>query len=319
MMFKKIIITTVLYANILAVANAEIVARLGNSLPDTHPLTLGAKKFAELVENKSNGEIKVKVYSNGILGNDVTMTSMVQAGTLEFTTPSTATLASLDDAFTIVSLPFLYKDKTEAFASLDGVFGQNLLKILDEHQLVGLTFYDHGFRNITNSRNAINTVEDIKGLKIRVMQNKMFVDLFKNIGANPVPMPVNELFTALETRTVDAQENPFIVIDAKKFYEVQKYLSVTNHAYDTQVLIESANFMTTLTEDQQNIIREAAKESTAYQREISEKLGEEAKQKMSEYMEINEISDTEHEKFKEKVSSIIDQYREQAKSLGLSI
>lgn len=318
-MFKKIIITTVLYANILAVANAEIVARLGNSLPDTHPLTLGAKKFAELVENKSNGEIKVKVYSNGILGNDVTMTSMVQAGTLEFTTPSTATLASLDDAFTIVSLPFLYKDKTEAFASLDGVFGQNLLKILDEHQLVGLTFYDHGFRNITNSRNAINTVEDIKGLKIRVMQNKMFVDLFKNIGANPVPMPVNELFTALETRTVDAQENPFIVIDAKKFYEVQKYLSVTNHAYDTQVLIESANFMTTLTEDQQNIIREAAKESTAYQREISEKLGEEAKQKMSEYMEINEISDTEHEKFKEKVSSIIDQYREQAKSLGLSI
>lgn len=318
-MIKKIILATALSASLLSQAQAEIVARLGNSLPDSHPLTIGARKFAELVESKSNGEIKIKVYSNGILGNDVTMTSMVQAGTLEFTTPSTATLASLDDSFTIVSLPFLYKDKAEAFASLDGEFGQNLLKLLDSHKLVGLTYYDHGFRNITNSRNAINSVDDVDGLKIRVMQNKMFVDLFKLIGANPVPMPVNELFTALETRTVDAQENPFIVIEAKKFYEVQKYLSITRHAYDTQVLIESAKFVEKLTEEQQNIIKEAAIESTLFQREESERLGNEAKDKMAEYMEINEISAEAHAAFKDKVKTVLDAYREQAGKLGLSI
>lgn len=316
---KKFLLSLVCSSVMLTNAQAEIVARLGTSLPDSHPLTIGVNKFAEFVAEKSNGEITVKVYSNGVLGNDVGMTSMVQAGTLDFTTPSTATLAGLDDAFTIVSLPFIFKDKQDAYAALDSDFGSALLGLLEQHGLIGLTFYDHGFRQITNSRSPIKNVGDIKGLKIRVMQNKMFVDLFNDLGANPVPMPVNELFTALETKTVDAEENPFIVIDAKRFYEVQPYLTVSNHAYDAQVLIQSAHLAEKLSDEQQRIIEEAAEEAKKYQREVANQSSTQAREKIAEFVEINELSDEEIATFKTKVEPILQRYRAQAESLGLSI
>ncbi|ETD68029.1 ABC transporter substrate-binding protein [Pelistega indica] len=298
-------------------ASANVIGRLGTSLPDTHPLTLGAKKFSDLVKEKTKGEVVINVYSNGILGNDVAMTSMVQAGTLDFTTPSTATLASLEDDFTIVNLPFIFKDRVAAFSALDSAFGKSLLAKLDEHKLHGLAFFDHGFRQVTNSVRPIKTIEDMKGIKLRVMENKMFVEFFNSIGANTVAMPVNELYTALETKTVDGQENPFIVIDAKKMYEVQKYLSLTNHSYDTQVLLEGAVFMQKLTTEQQKKVEEAAREAAIWQREKSTQLGEQSLKLVSSHLQVNNIEEKEIQKFRKAAEPIWENYRERARKLGL--
>ncbi|WP_051510974.1 TRAP transporter substrate-binding protein [Cobetia crustatorum] len=289
-------------------AHAEITARMGTSLPDAHPQTLGAKKFAQLIEEKSDGEITVKVFSNGILGNDVNMTSMLQSGTLDFTVPSTATLSSLNPDFNIVSLPFQFDDSAHADAVLDGEAGRALLASLDDKQLVALEYWENGFRHMTNSRRPIGTLEDIEGLKIRTMQNALYIDLFNGLGANAVPMSVNELFTAMETRTVDGQENPYTVIDAKRFFEVQKYLSRTAHAYDALVLVASAGFMQSLDEAQRQLVREAAREATLYQREQSRALNEELLSTLEKKMAVNVVADSERQRMREALAPVIEQH-----------
>src|SRR5574343_67448 len=210
----------------------EVRAKLGTSLPDSHPQTLGARKFAELSDKKSNGRIKITVFSAAQLGSDQQMQGALRGGTQEFTVPSTATLANLVKEFGVIGLPFSFASEKQADSVLDGPFGQSLLGRLPEKDLVGLAFWEHGFRNFTNSKRPITKADDLSGLKVRTMQNNLYIDLCNGLGANAVPMPVNELFTALETRAVDAQENPFTVVHAQKFYDVQKYLSTTGHAYD---------------------------------------------------------------------------------------
>ena len=304
----KTVSTLGLMLTFAASAQADITARMGTSLPDAHPQTLGAKKFAQLVEEKSDGDITIKVFSNGILGNDINMTSMLQSGTLDFTVPSTATLSSLNPDFNIVSLPFQFDDSEHADAVLDGEAGRALLASLDDKQLMALEYWENGFRHMTNSRHPIETLEDIEGLKMRTMQNALYIDLFNGLHANAVPMPVNELFTALETRTVDGQENPYTVIDAKRFFEVQKYLSRTAHAYDAQVLIASANFMQSLDEEQRQLIRDAAREATLYQREQSRAMNDELLSALEEKMVVNLVTDSERQRMREALAPVIQQH-----------
>lgn len=289
---------------------ADISARLGTSLPDSHPQTLGAHHFAELVEQKTNGDVDVQVFSNGILGSDVNMTSMVQAGTLDLTVPSTATLSSLNPDFSIISLPFQFDDEAHADAVLDSPVGAALLASLNDKGLVGLGFWENGFRHITNSKRPIENLEDLSGLKIRTMQNALYIDLFNGLDANAVPMPVNELFTALETNTVDGQENPYTVIDTKRFYEVQDYLSQTSHAYDALVLLTSDRFMNKLSDTQREAIKEAAREATLYQRSISRELNQELLSELSERMQINEVPLVERQHMHQQLNSMLEQHRE---------
>ncbi|KEA63959.1 TRAP-type C4-dicarboxylate transport system, periplasmic component [Marinobacterium lacunae] len=290
-------------------AVAGITARMGTSLPEEHPQTLGARKFAELVEQKTQGEVEVKVFSGGMLGNDVNMTSMLQAGTLAFTVPSTATLASLNGNFSIVSLPFQFDNEAHADAVLDGEVGQSLLRSLDDKGLEALAFWENGFRHLTNSRRPVETLEDLQGLKVRVMENNLYIDLFNTLQANAVPMPVNELFTALETRTVDAQENPYTVIASKRFFEVQPYLSQTAHAYDALVLLASAKFMDQLDESQQQAVREAAREATLYQRQVSRELNGTLLQELSDQMQVNAVPEAERKQMRESLAELIQRYQ----------
>lgn len=294
---------------VVGTAQAEVKARMGTSLPDTHPQTLGANKFAELVAEKTGGEVTVQVFANGILGNDVNMTSMLQAGTLDFTAPSTATLASLNPDFSIISLPFMFDDSAHADAVLDGPAGQALLASLDDKGLDGLEFWENGFRHITNSRRPVTNVEDIEGLKIRTMQNELYIDMFNGLEANAIPMPVNELFTALETRTVDGQENPYTVIDSKRFFEVQRYLSQTAHAYDAQVLIASRKFIQRLDPDQRDAVREAAREATLYQREASRELNDSLLAGLEDKMEVNSVAPEERQRMRERLAPVIEAHR----------
>ena len=288
----------------------EIKARFGTSLPDEHPQTLGARKFAELVGAKSKGRIKITVYSSAQLGSDQQMQAALRGGTQEFTAPSTATLANLVKEFGVFGLPFSFASEKQADAVFDGPFGQRILAKLPERGLIGLAYWENGFRNFTNSRRPIVKAEDMAGLKVRTMQNNMYIDLFNGLGANAVPMPVNELFGALETRAVDAQENPFTVVYAQKFYEVQKYLSTTYHAYDAQVLIASKKFWDRLSDADKALMQEAAREATLYQRQASRDLNAKARDALvKEGMQVNEISDAERQHMREKLQSVVAKYQ----------
>ncbi|QEM82413.1 TRAP transporter substrate-binding protein [Halomonas binhaiensis] len=306
----------------LALASADalaaITARIATSLPDSHPQTLGARKFAELLTEQSHGEIEVQVFGNGVLGNDVNLASMLQAGTLEFNVPSTATLASLNPDFSVISLPFQFDDASQVDAVLDGPAGRTLLDSLADKGIVGLDYWDNGFRHITNSRHPVETADDIDGLKIRTMQNELYIDMFNGLGANAIPMPVNELFTALETRTVDGQENPFTVIDSKRFYEVQRYLSQTGHAYDAQVLIASKRFVDSLSEEQQQLVRDVSREAALYQRQVSRELNDTLLARLTDQMSINEVPLEERQVMRERLMPVIEEHRAEISEATLS-
>ncbi len=288
----------------------EIKARFGTSLPDSHPQTLGARKFAELVDQKSKGRIKISVYSGAQLGSDQQMQAALRGGTQEFTAPSTATLANLVKEFGVFGLPFSFASEKQAYAVFDGPFGQSILAKLTEKDIIGLAYWENGFRHFTNSKRPIVKAEDLGGLKVRTMQNNLYIDLFAGLGANAIPMPVNELFTALETKAVDAQENPYTVVQAQKFYDVQKYLSTTGHAYDAQVLIASKKFWDKLSDADKALMKEAAREATEYQRQASQDLNAKARAELIKAgMQINDVSDAERQRMREKLQPVIAKHQ----------
>ena len=293
-----------------APAAQEIKARFGTSLPDSHPQTLGARKFAELVEQKSKGRIKISVYSGAQLGSDQQMQAALRGGTQEFTAPSTATLANLIKEFGVFGLPFSFANEKQAYAVFDGPFGQSILAKLAEKDIIGLAYWENGFRHFTNSKRAIVKAEDLGGLKVRTMQNNLYIDLFSGLGANAIPMPVNELFNALETKAVDAQENPYTVVQAQKFYDVQKYLSTTGHAYDAQVLIASKKFWDKLSAADKTLMQDAAREATDFQRQTSREMNAKARAELIKAgMQINDVSDAERQRMREKLQPVIAKHQ----------
>lgn len=242
--------------------------KVGIGLTADHPQGQSVARFAELVDQKSGGKIKVRLYPGGSIGNDVTMISALQGGTLEMTVPDTSTLvgiAGLKD-FGLINLPFLFDKNEEADALLDGPFGQKLLAKLPEKGLIGLGYWENGFRQTTNSRRPIVKADDFAGLKLRVIQNPLFIDTFSALGASPQPMPFPEVYTALEQRVVDGQENPLATILASKFYEVQKNAVLSNHIYSVWAVLMSKRFWDRLTPEEQKIVTEAAKEATDFER-----------------------------------------------------
>ena len=293
-----------------AAAAQEIKARFGTSLPDSHPQTLGARKFAELVEQKSKGRIKISVYSGAQLGSDQQMQAALRGGTQEFTAPSTATLANLVKEFGVFGLPFSFASEKQAYAVFDGEFGQSILAKLTEKDLIGLAYWENGFRHFTNSKRPIVKAEDLAGIKVRTMQNNLYIDLFSGLGANAIPMPVNELFNALETKAVDAQENPYTVVQAQKFYDVQKYLSTTGHAYDAQVLIASKKFWDKLSAADKTLMQDAAREATDFQRQTSREMNAKARAELIKAgMQINDVSDAERQRMREKLQPVIAKHQ----------
>jgi tripartite ATP-independent transporter DctP family solute receptor len=307
--FLRLAVLAVALAAAATAGAQEIRARFGTSLPDSHPQTIGARKFAQLVEARTNGRIKVSVFPAGQLGNDMQMQSALQGGTQEFTAPSTATLAGLVKEFGLIGLPFSFATEKEADAVLDGPFGRKLLAKLQDKGLVGLAFWENGFRNVTNNKRPIVRAEDVAGLKIRTMQNTLYIDLFGGLGANPVPMAVSELFTALESRAVDAQENPYTVVHAQKFYDVQKYLSTTGHAYDALALIVSRKFWDKLSPADQKALQEAALESTAFERATSRELNAKLRGELVKLgMQINDVSREEKARMREKLQPVITKH-----------
>jgi tripartite ATP-independent transporter DctP family solute receptor len=232
-----------------------------------HPSVAGMKKFSELVAAKSGGKMQVKMFVGGILGSDQANISAIQGGTLEMAVMNTGILASVAKELAIFDFPFLFANNKESDALVDGPVGKKLHQKLEAKGLVGLSYWELGYRQITNSKRALVKVEDIEGLKLRVIPNPINVAWVKALGANPTPLPFPEVYSALEQKAIDGQENPISVIAANKFWEVQKYVAMSNHQYNPQSVIFSKKVWDTLTPTERKILDDSANEATKTQRE----------------------------------------------------
>jgi TRAP-type transport system periplasmic protein len=247
----------------------ERTLKFGLNGPDGHPAVAGMKKFAELVQAKSGGKIKVNLFLGGTLGSDQAVTSSIQGGIVEMAVMNSGILASLAKELAIFDFPFLFANEKESDAIVDGPVGKKMHTLLEEKGVVGLAYWELGYRHITNSKRPLNKVEDVDGLKLRVIPNPINVDWVKALGANPTPMPFPEVYGAMESKAIDGQENPVSVIASNKFWEVQKYIALTNHQYNPQSVIFSKKVWDTLSAAEKKIIDDSADEATKFQREQS--------------------------------------------------
>ncbi|TFZ05366.1 TRAP transporter substrate-binding protein [Ramlibacter henchirensis] len=287
----------------------ERTIRFGHLNNTDHPMSMGARKFAELVGAKSGGKLKVQEFPSNQLGNEMQQQSALQGGVQEMTAPAPTSLAGIVKEFGLLDFPFTVTSFKQADELLDGPLGKALLAKLPEKGLVGLTFFDLGFRNVTNSRRPITKAEDLQGVKLRVIPNPVFLDTFRTFGANPVPMPFAELYGALESKAVDGQENPFSVILSNKFFEVQKYLSATNHVYAANIILVSKKFWDRLSPAEQKILQDSAIEARDYQRKVSREMAGKALSELkAKGMEINELAPAEVAKMRQMVKPIHDKF-----------
>ncbi|MGI6854282.1 TRAP transporter substrate-binding protein [Mesorhizobium sp. 1B3] len=278
-----------------------------------HPQGLGAQKFAELVEQKSGGKMTVRLFPDGSLGGDLQTVSALQGGTLDITVLNGGLLSGVVKDFGLLDLPFLFNNPEEADALVDGPVGEKLFGKLPEKGLVGLTYWELGFRNITTSTRPIAKLEDFSGLKLRVVQSPLFIDLFNTLGANAVPLPFPELYSALEQKVVDGQENPLATVDAMKFHEVQTYLSISRHIYNPQTVIISKKSWDALNEEEQAVLKSAAAESRLFQREVSRKKNAESLQALEAAgMQVNEISPDELNRIREAIKPVVEKFSAEA-------
>jgi len=272
-------------------------------------LTQGLVKFGEIVEKETNGAIKAEVYPDGQLGGDLAVFDALKIGTIQGSTMSTGPIATSVETFNVFDLPFLFKDEATAYKVLDGPIGQELLDQLPAVGVIGLNYWENGFRHLTNNTREVKSVDDISGLKIRTLENNLHIDMWKELGATPTPIPYTELFTALEQRVVDGQENPAGNVTTAKFYEVQKYLTTTGHVYNASVFMLSKKFWDSLTDEEKEIVKKAAAEAQTYQRELNQKESVEAIDFLKkEGMVVTELSAEEKQKFVEKLQPIYKKY-----------
>lgn len=281
---------------------------LGHVQPETGSHQKTSEKWKELVEEKSDGRLKVEVYPGGQLGDERAIVEGLRTNTVQAAL-SGGVLPTIEPKFGIVDLPFVFDSPEDAHEKLNGDLGTKLFDLLPQHGIKGLAWTEVGMRHMTNSVRPIQSPEDLKGLKMRVAENDVYVQTFKNLGANATPLAFTELFTALEQKVVDGQENPVNLIHSSKFHEVQKYLSLTGHFYGSGPLIMSLEFYENLPEDLQNVIDEASKETLEYQYEF---IAEEEEKLLSELeaagMEI--VRDIDKEPFKKLVQPVYDEFED---------
>jgi len=287
----------------------ERTIRFGHLNNTDHPVSMGVKKFAELVAAKSGGKITVKEFPANQLGNEMQQTSALQGGVQEMQAPATTSLVGIVKEFGLVDFPFVVSNFKQADAMLDGPLGKQLTAKLPEKGLVALAFWDLGFRNVTNSKRPITKGEDLEGIKLRVIPNPVFLDTFKTFKANPLPLPFAELYNALESKAVDGQENPFSVILSNKFYEVQKYLSVTNHVYAANIILISKKFWDKLSPVEQKLLQDAATEARDYQRVASrEAAAKSIGELKAKGMLVNEVPAAELAKMRTEIKPVIEKF-----------
>ncbi|PSJ46598.1 ABC transporter substrate-binding protein [Zobellella endophytica] len=292
-------------ANAMAADIQSRMIRFGYGLNEDSNQGRATQKFAAEVGKLSGDKMKVRAFGAATLGSDLQMQQALLGGAQEMMVGSTATLVGIVPEMAIWDTPFLFNNVEEADAVLDGPVGEQVMARLEEKGLIGLVYWENGFRNLTNSRGPVTSLEDMNGIRLRVMQNNVFLDSFKALGANAVPMAFSELFTALETRTVDGQENPYNTILSSKFYEVQKYLTVTNHVYSPWIVLVSKKFWDKLSDDERNVLKQAAVASRDFERADTREEAAWALAELKEKgMEVNELDAAQVDRMRARLDEV---------------
>lgn len=271
-----------------------------------------AVRFADIVKAKSGGKIKVNVFGGGTLGKDTAVVSAMQGGTVDMCVMNSSLLAGVVKEMAVYDFPFVFGTEQEAYTVVDGAFGKKLHAMLEPKGLVGLSYWELGFRHFHNSKRPIAKFEDLQGLKIRVIETPIYVDFMRAMGANPVPLPYPELYGALEQGAVDGGTQPVINMTNAKLYEVQKYFSLTGHMYNPQSVIYSKKIWDGFSAEEKKLLQDAADEARDYQRKISrERNAAGIAELKAKGMQINELPAADRAKIKEKAQPVVDKYTKQ--------
>jgi TRAP-type transport system periplasmic protein len=292
-----------------SMAIAQNKAKVGHAMPESHPQASAIKKFAELAGTYTQGHVQVQAFHSGVLGSDEKQLQAVQAGTQEFYIGTLAPLSTRVKEVQVWDLPFMFQNEREVYAVLDGASSKTIFAKIEPAGLVGLTWTGMGFRNLSNSKRSVTKLEDVAGLKIRVMANPVALETWKAIGANAVPMAFAEVFPALEIKALDGQENPLVHMYSNKMQEVQKFISVTNHVYTPVALVASKKYWDTLSANDKAGVQKAAVEAGLLQRKLLEEGDLDVAGKFKAAgVTLNTVSPAELARIEEKVKPVVAKF-----------
>ena len=293
-----------------ALAQSKPVIKLGWTTSDgaQDPYAVGARAFKSAVERETQGAVEVQLFPNRQLGDERQMLEGMRFGTVDAGVITNAVIAQIEPAFQVNDLPFLFANEAQAHKVLDGAVGADLAKRLAAKGIVALGFMEGGFRNMINNKRPVSTPADVQGVKYRVMQNPVFIDMFTSLGGSAVPMAWGETFTAVQQGTIDGLEIPVAVIEANKYYEVTKFLSLTNHTYSMIGLVVSKRALDKLSPAQRAAVLAAGKSATAIQRQVAAADAVKTLTTLEKHgMKINPISDVSA--FRKSVTPVYDKFR----------
>jgi tripartite ATP-independent transporter DctP family solute receptor len=292
-------------------AEAKIIVKYGHVGPPIHPQHHAALAFAKYVNEKTNGEIEVQVFPLGQLGGERSMCEQVQGGTLQMTSATAGVLANFVPEIGIIELPFVYPDRETAYKVLDDKdVRERFAKYAEAKGFIFIGYTENEFRDMTNSKRPIKNPEDLKGLKMRVLEAPMMIDTFKALGTNPTPLPFPEIYNALQQKVIDGQDNPIFTSIMMKFTEVNKFATITNHVLTECPTVVSRDFWKSLTPAQQNIFREAAAVQLKVNREGNAKNRLVALEKAkAQNVDVHVLTAGEREAFKKVVQPVLEKYR----------
>lgn len=292
--------------------SGEHTISVSYTTPESGSTHMGMENFKELAEEKTNGEVVIELFPNGQLyASEREAIEAVQSGTVEMTVAASAPVVGFDERFLALDLPFIFPDHETAYEALDGELGQTLLDGLPDIGLTGLAYGETGMRQMTNNSHPIESPEDLSGLQIRTMENDVHINTFKEYGADPSPFAFGELYSALQQNMYDGMENPINLVDQMNFYEVQDYLTISNHAYTATVAFINNDYFENLPDDIQSALEEAALESMDYQREIARQQDEDGMVNIEDNMEVNELTEEQVQEFKDAAEPIFERYEDE--------
>lgn len=310
-LFAAVVLTAgfFLYHRLRSVRAPEFVLSYAENQTEDYPTTLGAKKFAELVEKESSGRIKILVQAGGKLGAESGVIAQMQYGGIDFARVSLSQLAEYIPELNVLQMPYLYSDSDHMWKVLDGRIGSDFLEKVSKSELIGLSWYDAGARNFYNSKKPITCLEDMAGMRIRVQESEVMVDMVEALGATALPIPYADVYSALERGTVDGAENNWPSYEAMNHYEVAKYYTVDEHNRVPEMQICSKHTWNKLSEDDRQMILECAKESALYERKLWKEREADSKEiALKQGVEVVELSVAEKKRFQEAVMGVYEKY-----------
>lgn len=287
----------------------EYVFTYADNQPDDYPTTQGARKFAELVYDKTNGRIKINVFSGGDMGDENQITEQLQYGGIDFARVSVMMLTDINPKFNVLQLPYVYRDESHMWKVLDGEIGEEFKAELNGSGMVALSWFDAGARNFYNSSHPIERLEDLKKMRIRVAKSGMMADMVEAMGAKAVPMAYSDVYAALQTSYIDGAENNWPSYETMDHYEVAKYITLDAHSRIPEIQLASQSTWDRLGEEDREIIRACGEESALYERELWKIREENVRDRLTKAgCVVTELSSSEQVRFRTAAMSVYQTY-----------